>query len=88
MDFSDEDVSASEDELQHDYDGSVDGDDGVPTPSDDEDNQEAADMTAAAQQAVPNTTAAGMRQETAVAAQDALMNGELSTNAALLQLQV
>lgn len=89
MDFSDDDVSASGDELEHD------GNDNADFEQDDSDaagsdSDEAGDADMPQAQAVAAAAAAkpvAGRQEVQ-AAQDALLGGEISTNAALLQLQV
>jgi hypothetical protein len=87
MDFSDDDVSASGDELEPQENDDVEleqaDSDEAGSDSDDADMPQAQVATVTAAGATPATG----RQEVQ-AAQDALLGGEISTNAALLQLQV
>ncbi|WIA14624.1 hypothetical protein OEZ85_003130 [Tetradesmus obliquus] len=88
MDFSDDDVSASGDALEHDENGNADfeQDDSDAAGSDSEEAGDA-DMPQAQAVAAAAAKPVAGRQEVQ-AAQDALLGGEISTNAALLQLQL
>jgi hypothetical protein len=88
MDFSDDDVSASGDELEcsENDDVELEQADNDETGSDSGDEQMPQAQAAAAAAAAGAAPAAG--REAVQAAQEALLSGEISTNAALLQLQV
>jgi hypothetical protein len=90
MDFLDEDVSASGDELERDENGNMEYEqycsDEAGSGCEEAGDEQMHQAPAAAAAAAGSKPVAG-RQEVK-AAQDALLGGEISTNAALLQLQV
>lgn len=91
MDYSDDDISASREELDAHLNSNGPSDDSDQILSGASESDLDADMPSAAvatSGTAADGSAGGLSGDAAVAAQDALMSGEMSTNAALLQLQV
>lgn len=88
VDYS-EDVAASEDRLGRDnHRSSDDNDSGFSDDHDSDLDNARPSAAAAAAGTAANGLPAAIDEDAAASAQNALLSGELSTNAALLQLQV